>query len=176
MLPDYDFYGYMWYYHIVFQQVSHVSGEETGKLTEPTAYAGIFTASFLAATILPAQSEAGLAVLISSGTHSVVLLVFLASLGNTLGAVVNWYLGRGLERFKSRTWFPAGTRQLERAKTWYGRFGLWSLLLSWVPFIGDPITVASGFFRTPLVLFIVIVGTAKTLRYLVVAGLTLQLI
>jgi len=166
----------MWYYHIVFQHLGHVYGEETGRMTETTAYAGIFTSSFLAATILPAQSEAGLALLISSGTHSVILLVFFASLGNTLGAVVNWYLGRGLETFKSGKWFPVGERQLERAGKWYGRFGHWSLLLSWVPIIGDPITVASGFFRTPLVLFIVIVAAAKTLRYLVVAGLTLQLI
>jgi membrane protein YqaA with SNARE-associated domain len=145
-------------------------------MTASTAYLGIFVTAFLAATILPAQSEGGLALLISSEKYSLVLLVFLASLGNTLGSVGNWYLGRGLDTLQSRKWFPAGEHQLERAKFWYSRFGWWSLLLSWVPVIGDPITVVSGFFRTPLPLFIAIVGAAKTLRYLVVAAITLQLI
>lgn len=144
-------------------------------MTEIMAYAGIFAAAFLAATILPAQSEVGLAVLISSGTYSVVLLLFFASLGNTLGSVVNWYLGRSLERLKSRRWFPVGERQLDRARRWYEKFGWWSLLLSWVPIIGDPITVASGFFRTPILLFLIVVAAAKTLRYAVVAAITLEM-
>ncbi|XDZ66056.1 YqaA family protein [Alphaproteobacteria bacterium LSUCC0684] len=145
-------------------------------MTEIMAYAGIFAAAFLAATILPAQSEVGLALLISSGTYSAALLLFFASLGNTLGSVVNWYLGRSLERLKSRTWFPVGERQLDRARRWYEKFGWWSLLLSWVPIIGDPITVASGFFRTPFLLFLVVVAVAKTSRYMVVAAITLELL
>lgn len=145
-------------------------------MTDFMAYAGIFTASFLAATILPAQSEGGLALLISSGTHSLAFLIFFASLGNTLGALVNWFLGRSLETLKSRRWFPVKEKQLDQAKRWYGKFGWWSLLLSWVPIIGDPITVASGFFRTPILLFLLIVAAAKTFRYLVVAAITLQLI
>ena len=138
------------------------------------AYSGLFIAAFLAATILPAQSEAGLAALILASPASVTLLVATASLGNILGAVVNWYLGRGINRFTGETWFPATADQLSRATSWYHRYGRWSLLLSWVPFIGDPLTVVAGIMREPLLRFLLIVGLAKTGRYIVVALLALQ--
>ncbi len=138
------------------------------------AYSGLFIAAFLAATILPAQSEAGLAALILASPASVTLLVATASLGNILGSVVNWYLGRGINRFTVKSWFPATANQLSRATCWYHRYGRWSLLLSWVPFIGDPLTVVAGIMREPLLRFLLIVGLAKTGRYIVVALLTLQ--
>ena len=138
------------------------------------AYSGLFIAAFLAATILPAQSEAGLATLILASPTSVTLLVATASLGNILGAVVNWYLGRGINRFTCKPWFPATADQLSRATNWYHRYGRWSLLLSWVPFIGDPLTVVAGIMREPVLRFLLIVGLAKTGRYIVVALLALQ--
>ena len=137
------------------------------------AYSGLFIAAFLAATILPAQSEAGLAALILASPASFILLVATASLGNVLGSVVNWYLGRGIHRFTGKRWFPANA-QLSRATSWYGRYGRWSLLLSWVPFIGDPLTVVAGIMREPLLRFLLIVGIAKTSRYIVVALLALK--
>ena len=138
------------------------------------AYSGLFIAAFLAATILPAQSEAGLAALILASPASVTMLVATASLGNILGSVVNWYLGRGINRFTGKLWFPATAEQLSQATIWYHRYGRWSLLLSWVPFIGDPLTVVAGIMREPLLRFLLIVGLAKTGRYIVVALLTLQ--
>ena len=137
------------------------------------AYSGLFIAAFLAATILPAQSEAGLAALILASPASVILLVATASLGNVLGSLVNWYLGRGISRFTGKRWFPANA-QLSRATSWYSRYGRWSLLLSWVPVIGDPLTVVAGIMREPLLRFLLIVGIAKTSRYIVVALLALQ--
>ena len=137
------------------------------------AYSGLFIAAFLAATILPAQSEAGLAALILASPSSVTLLVATASLGNVLGSVVNWYLGLGINRFTGRRWFPMNT-QLSRAISWYSRYGRWSLLFSWVPVIGDPLTVVAGIMREPLLRFLLIVGIAKTGRYVVVALIALQ--
>ena len=137
------------------------------------AFSGLFIAAFLAATILPAQSEAGLAALIFASPASVTLLVATASLGNVLGSMINWYLGHSINRFTGKRWFPAHT-QLSRATSWYGRYGRWSLLLSWVPFIGDPLTVVAGIMREPLLRFLLIVGIAKTGRYIVVALLALQ--
>jgi membrane protein YqaA with SNARE-associated domain len=102
-----------------------------------------------------------------------VLLIAVASAGNTLGAVVNWLLGRGIERLSGRKWFPAKPAELARARRWYERYGRWSLLLSWVPFIGDPLTVIAGTLKEPLWSFLVLVAIAKTGRYLVVAALTL---
>jgi membrane protein YqaA with SNARE-associated domain len=142
-------------------------------MAELGLYAGLFLVAFLAATILPAQSELGLAGLVMSGNHSVVLLVAVASVGNILGAVVNWGLGRGIERFAGRRWFPVTPDRLDRAAGWYGRFGRWSLLLSWAPIIGDPLTVAAGVLREPLASFLALVAIAKTGRYIAVAALAM---
>src|SRR3546814_16036244 len=97
-----------------------------------------------------------------SDSHSVVRLGAVASAGNILGAVVNWGLGRGIERFAGRRWFPITPNRLERAAGWYRRYGRWSLLFSWAPFIGDPLTVAAGVLREPLATFLQLVALAKT--------------
>lgn len=138
-------------------------------LSTTGGYFGLFLAAFLAATILPAQSELGLAALYKSGGFSLTWLVLIASIGNTLGAVVNWFIGRSIERFKDRKWFPASEKQLKKANAWYTKFGRWSLLLSWMPIIGDPITLVAGVMREPLWRFLLIVGFAKTARYAVLA-------
>lgn len=94
-----------------------------------------------AATVLPMQSEAVLAGLLIAD-YSPCLLIAVASIGNVLGSVVNWLLGRGIEGFRHRRWLPASNAGLERAQRWYHRYGKWTLLLSWVPIVGDPLTVA----------------------------------
>ena len=142
-------------------------------MTGVAEYAGLFLVSFAAATILPAQSELGLAGLMLSGAYSVPLLVTVASIGNTLGAAVNWALGRQVERFRDRRWFPVGPQPMERALGWYRRYGRWSLLLSWLPSVGDPLTVVAGVLREPFWSFLVLVGVAKTARYLAVTAIAL---
>ena len=131
-------------------------------MIELSVYAGLFLAALLAATVLPMQSEALL-----------VGLLLTASLGNVLGAVLNWLLGRGLERFRDRRWFPVSAARLEQARAWYHRWGRWSLLLSWAPVIGDPLTVAAGVLREPFWTFLLIAGGAKVLRYLALTAVTL---
>lgn len=141
-----------------------------------SAYLGLFAIAFVAATILPAQSEAALVALLLAGAQSPVLLVVVASVGNVLGAVVNWALGRGVERFRDRKWFPVSAAQLDRATGWYRRWGRWSLLLSWAPIGGDALTVAAGVLREPLWSFVLLVAIAKTLRYIVLAAVTLNIL
>lgn len=131
---------------------------------------GLFGIAFLAATILPAQSEAALAGLILTGAYPVATLVIVASVGNILGSTVNWALGRGIERFSDRPWFPADAASLDRVTRWYARYGRWSLLLSWAPFVGDPLTVVAGVLREPLWSFLAIVAIAKTGRYVALAA------
>ncbi|GAA6174855.1 YqaA family protein [Sulfitobacter pacificus] len=137
------------------------------------AYAGLFASALIAATILPMQSEAVLVALILQGDHPVAALLIVATLGNVLGAVLNWLLGRFLLRFKDKRWFPASAAQLSRAQGWYHRYGRWSLLGSWLPVIGDPITVAAGILREPLPSFLLLVTLAKGFRYLFLAQITL---
>lgn len=137
------------------------------------AYGGLFLLSLGAATFLPIQSEFLLTGLILKTDYSVVALVIVASIGNTLGSVINWAIGLQIEKFKDRRWFPASPEQLERASRWYQRYGYWSLLLSWAPFIGDPLTLAAGLMREPLSVFITLVAIAKTIRYVLFTALIL---
>lgn len=137
------------------------------------AYVGLFASALIAATILPMQSEAVLVGLLAAGNQPFEILLIVATVGNVLGSVINWYLGRFLLRFRDRRWFPASDRQLSRAERWYRRYGRWSLLASWMPVIGDPLTIVAGVLREPLVPFLVLVTIAKGGRYLLVAAATL---
>jgi membrane protein YqaA with SNARE-associated domain len=130
----------------------------------------LFAASFLAATIIPAQSEMVLAGLHITGEYSAALLVLVATVGNVLGSCVNWLLGRYLVHFQHRRWFPVKEAQLARATRSYQRFGVWSLLFAWVPILGDPLTVVAGFMRTHLLLFITLVTIGKAARYIAIVA------
>lgn len=140
------------------------------------ALGGLFLVALAAATVLPLQSEAALVALMVSGAYPVWLLVAVASLGNVLGSTVNWLLGRGIERFRDRPWFPVKPAALARAQAWYRRYGKWSLLLSWAPVIGDPLTVVAGLAREPFPIFLALVTIAKVGRYLVLAAATWSVI
>jgi membrane protein YqaA with SNARE-associated domain len=133
-------------------------------------YLGLFALSFLAATILPAQSEAALFGLLVTGAYSTSALVVVASVGNVLGACANWGLGRLLTRLEHQPWFPVRRFGIARAEDWYRRYGRWSLLFSWAPVIGDPLTVVAGLLREPFPVFLALVAFAKVSRYLVVAA------
>lgn len=128
---------------------------------------GLFGAALGAATLLPMQSEAVLVGLLLSEAYSPWLLLAVASSGNVLGSVLNWLLGRGLGRVRS------DAARLARARAAYSRYGYWSLLLSWVPLIGDPLTVMAGVMREPFWRFVLLVTLAKGGRYLALTGLTL---
>jgi membrane protein YqaA with SNARE-associated domain len=137
------------------------------------AYLGLFLAAFGAATLLPLQSEAVLVALLLSGKYALWSLLAVATLGNVLGSLVNWWLGRAIERFQDRRWFPVSPKHLEKARGHYQRYGHWSLLLSWLPVIGDPLTLVAGVMREPLGRFLLIVTLAKGARYGVLAAATL---
>jgi len=139
-------------------------------MTDLAAYGSLFFASLLAATLIPAQSESVLTGLILAGGRPVMALVAVASLGNILGSVLNWLIGRGVEKFRDRKWFPASQRRLDRAQQHYQRFGYWSLLLAWVPIIGDPLTLAAGIMREPLWRFLLLVSMGKIGRYAAIAA------
>lgn len=139
------------------------------------AYAGLFTSALVAATLLPMQSEAVLVGLLIA-EYSPVLLLIVATAGNVLGSAINWLLGRQVERFRNRSWFPASSERLERASNWYRKYGRWSLLLSWAPVIGDPLTLVAGVLREPFWTFLLIVTIAKFGRYAVLTAVTLNLV
>ena len=106
---------------------------------------------------------------------NIINLIFIDSLGNILGSILNWYLGFHFVKFKEKKWFPINKRQLEKASLWFLNYGKWSLFLSWVPFVGDPLTVVAGVLRVPIITFLIIVSISKILRYVIVSLIALNL-
>ncbi len=127
----------------------------------------LFSTAFLAATILPLSSEVVLFALLREG-YAPALLVAVATLGNTLGAVVNWWMGVYILHFRHRRWFYFNARQIERAQQWFQRYGFWTLLLAWLPVGGDALTLIGGIMRVPMWLFLPLVAMGKGLRYIAV--------
>jgi membrane protein YqaA with SNARE-associated domain len=138
-------------------------------------YFSLFAASVLAATLIPAQSESVLVGSILLMPEQVLGLVMIASFGNTLGAVVNWVLGRFFGQTIGRRLF-SDTPRMRRITHWYQRYGWLTLFGSWIPIVGDPLTFCAGVMREPFWRFLLVVTFAKTLRYVVVAVTTLQVI
>ena len=135
-----------------------------------SALAGLFASAVLAGSILPAQSEVVLAALILAGNVPAWLLVAVATIGNVGGAVINYGLGRSAERFRHRRWFPLSAAGWERSAAWFARWGTGTLLLSWLPVVGDGFTLLAGAARTPFPLFLALVTLAKGGRYAVLAA------
>ena len=131
-------------------------------------YLTTFASAFLAATFLPLASELTMAAGLAAG-GSVHWLVACATLGNTLGAVVNWGLGRFIEHFRGRKWFPVDAKRLEQGQAWFRRYGVWSLLFAWLPVVGDALTVIAGAMRIHIAPFLVLVAAGKGTRYAVLA-------
>jgi membrane protein YqaA with SNARE-associated domain len=133
-------------------------------------YLGLFGAAFIAATLLPFYSELALVGLLAAG-YDAWSLWFWATAGNTLGAVVNYVLGRWLMHWQDRPWFPFKRSQLGPAERWYARWGIWSLLMAWLPVGGDALTFIAGLMRAPFWLFCALTAAGKGGRYAVVLAL-----
>jgi membrane protein YqaA with SNARE-associated domain len=131
----------------------------------------LFWSAFLAATILPFYSEVVLFALLRKGGDPLFLLV-VATVGNTLGSVVNWCMGLYLLRFQNRRWFYFTPAQIARSQAWFQRYGVWTLLLAWLPVGGDPLTLVAGIMKVRLGIFLILVALGKGLRYVAVIYLS----
>lgn len=130
---------------------------------------GLFFASFLAATVLPLSSEFMLGLLVANGADPI-LVVVVATVGNVLGSLTCYALGLWGSQTLFQRWLKLSDYELCRARGQFTRYGSASLLLAWVPIIGDPLTVVAGLMRTPLWLFITLVSIGKLGRYLIVVA------
>ncbi len=126
------------------------------------ALLAMFVWAFLAATLLPIASEAAFAAFVVKFPFAWVAILAVAVLGNSLGAATTLYAGRGLAHRLA----PSAT---VARFPWVARYGVWSLLLSWVPVIGDGLVLAAGWLLLPLVPAMLAIVTGKLLRYLVIA-------
>ncbi|WOD07877.1 YqaA family protein [Marinomonas sp. GJ51-6] len=96
---------------------------------------------------------------------SVLFLWLVASLGNTLGGVVNWWLGLYLLRYQDKNWFPVSHTTRLKTEKIFNRYGIWSLLFTWLPVVGDGIALISGVLRTSIWYFLPLVFVGKAIRY-----------
>ncbi|MBA1420047.1 MAG: DedA family protein [Epsilonproteobacteria bacterium] len=136
-------------------------------------YVTLFAVSFLAATLLPLGSE-GLLVYDISQNYSLILLWSFATVGNTLGSMVNYWLGLKGETYLERKGHLS-KEKMQKARRFFAKYGVWTLLLSWVPIIGDPLTFIAGVLRYNFKCFTLIVFVAKGLRYAVIIFLASSL-
>ena len=136
-------------------------------------YLTLFIVSFLSATLLPLGSEALLLYDIRQN-HMLWLLWIVASLGNTLGSMFNYWLGLKGEVYLEDKGFLS-KEKMRKSRSFFARYGGWTLLLSWVPIIGDPLTFMAGVFRYNFKCFALIVFVAKSLRYAAVIFLASNL-
>ena len=131
-------------------------------------YLSLFTVGFMVATIVPFGSEMYFATLLAMDKYNSVLLLIAASTGNILGSVFNWICGFYVAYFLKKKWFPINQNQIDKATNFFINYGKWSLLLAWVPFIGDSITFVAGALRYSIYHFLLFVSISKIARYLVI--------
>ena len=130
------------------------------------SYFQLLIISFLAATILPLSSELVLSTMLLTNSFDKYLLLVVASFGNIFGSSVNWYLGKKILILKDKKWFPVNKKQIAKSEMYFKKYGIWSLLLAWVPIIGDPLTVIAGVLRVNFFTFLLLVSISKTSRYI----------
>ena len=130
------------------------------------SYFQLLIISFLAATILPLSSELVLSTMLLTDSFDKYLLLVVASFGNIFGSSVNWYLGKKILILKDKKWFPVNEKQIAKSEMYFKKYGIWSLLLAWVPIIGDPLTVIAGILKINFFTFLLLVSISKTSRYI----------
>ena len=124
----------------------------------------LFSTAFISATLFPLGSEALLIYDITQG-HNIYLLLFFATFGNSLGSVVNYFLGlKGEEYLINKKLL--NDKYIIKAKIYFDKYGAWSILFSWLPIIGDPITFVAGILKYDFKKFLILVVVAKFSRYL----------
>ena len=122
----------------------------------------------MVATIIPFGSEAYFITLLSLEKYNHFILFVVASVGNVLGSLFNWICGFYINFFIKKSWFPINNKIIDRGNKLFTKYGKWSLLISWFPLIGDPITIAAGTLRYPIIPFLVLVSIGKVGRYLII--------
>lgn len=129
-------------------------------------YFGLILVCFLAATVLPFSSEAGLLAFLFAG-YSPVNCLIIASISNSLGGSTNYLIGRaGNPKWLKRIGFKESS--LDKFQVRVEKYGAWMAWLSWVPIIGDPLTIVLGLFRTRILPTFLFMTLSKTIRYAII--------
>jgi membrane protein YqaA with SNARE-associated domain len=136
-------------------------------------YFALFITSLVAGTILPflpGSSEMAMAGLLATDTGAPALLIATAIVGNIIGATANYLVGWNIARFSGHRWFPISPVALQRTTEWFQCYGIWLILICWLPTAGDAITIVAGLLRANLRVFLILATIGKTFGHTAVAS------
>jgi membrane protein YqaA with SNARE-associated domain len=150
------------------QRMHHTNRGRNTKMHDLTF---LFFSALLAATLFPAQSELMVLHFAHQGDTHPTLLLLTATIGNVLGALINWYLGYRFLALKKQTWFPMKAEKVKKYSKLYLKFGSGTLLFAWLPIVGDAFTVIAGIFKLNIWKFLILVTLGKGGRYLFIMSI-----
>jgi len=130
----------------------------------------LFFSALISSTLFPGGSEALLLYRLHEGGNAIPL-VMIATTGNVLGSLITYAMGRLGSTAIHKKWLRMDEKNVERAESWFGRYGQVSLLFAWLPIVGDPLCLVAGLLRSPLLWFVILVSIGKLARYALLAGL-----
>jgi len=128
----------------------------------------LFFSALISSTLFPGGSEAVLLLRLHQGLDPLTLVV-IATVGNVLGSLITYAMGRIGYRYTHLRWSRPSQRRIEQAQRWFTGYGQWSLLFAWLPLVGDPLCLVAGMLRSALPVFILLVSIGKFARYAVLA-------
>ena len=130
-------------------------------------YLILFFSAFISATLFPLGSEALFIYDINEG-YNIYLLLFFATIGNSLGSIFNYFLGLKGEEYLIRKKLLS-EKMILKSKNYFDKYGFYCLLFSWLPIIGDPLAFVAGILKYDLKKFVISITLAQFLRYLFIA-------
>lgn len=130
-------------------------------------YIGIFLAAFIASTLLPAPSELILIVAFENN-FNMYLVILIATIGNVLGSLTNYYIGYFSNSEKLINRFNLNQNKIDRWSQKSEKYGYWLGLLAWLPFIGDPLMAIVGFLKVKTLPLTITITLGKLTRYIIV--------
>jgi len=128
----------------------------------------LFFSALISSTLFPGGSEALLLYKLNEGDDAFSLVV-VATVGNVLGSLITYAMGRLGNEAVHKRWLRMDEAKVAKAEAWFGKYGMPSLLLAWMPVIGDPLCLVAGLLRSHVLLFLLLVTIGKAARYLVLA-------
>lgn len=124
----------------------------------------LFFSALISSTLFPGGSEALLLYRLNEGGGALAL-VAVATVGNVLGSLITYEMGRIGNEAVHRKWLRMGEAKVARAERWFTKYGQPSLLFAWLPVVGDPLCLAAGLLKSPVWLFLILATLGKLGRY-----------
>jgi len=124
----------------------------------------LFFSALISSTLFPGGSEAVLLYKLNEGGDAVTLVIT-ATVGNVLGSLISYGMGRLGNEAVHKKWLRMDEAKVARAERWFEKYGMPSLLFAWLPIVGDPLCLVAGLLRSNVMMFLVLVTIGKAARY-----------